>query len=209
MPNNNYLMSVLRSLPKPDYSVNVESLAQAENAEAKTVLSAMRKRSADHRLAAQEAAQAAMIPSPGPQHHHHPRRHHHQHQHSHHRRKRSAGGVSLPPAQPSPLKQAQILRQRKESTASMARATLEIGSGNDYFGGGGGGGRAMPEVEGSEGGGEDALVFPRETARHLALQAASEGVGKYSTSDSCSDWTRCIAVLAPVTRSCRCWYGSE
>ncbi|CAM9674333.1 unnamed protein product, partial [Pylaiella littoralis] len=179
--------------PRWSFSVNVESLAQAENAEAKTVLSAMRKRSADHRLAAQETAQAAMIPSAGPQHHHHPRRHHHQHQHSHQRRKRSAGGVSLPPAQPSPLKQAQILRQRKESTASMARATLEIGSGNDYFGGGGGGGRAMPEVEGSEGGGEDASVFPRETARHLALQAVSEGVGKYSTSDSCSDWTSSVS----------------
>lgn len=185
-------MPILRSLPIPDSSVNVEALAQAENAEAKTVLSAMRRRSADKRLAAQEAAQAAMFPDPDPQRRY--RHHHHQHQHHHYRRKRSsAGGVSFPPAEPSPMKQAQILRQRKENTTSMARATLEKGSMSDDFSGGG---RTMPEVEGSEGGGEGRLASSREAARQLALHAASEGVGNYSRSDSCSDWTRCIAVIA-------------
>lgn len=194
-------MCVLCSLPVRDSSVNVEALTQAENAEAKTVLSTMRKRSIENRLAAQEAAQAAMFPDPDPQ-----RRHrHHQYQHHHHRRKRSsAGGVSLPPAEPSPLKQAQILRQRKESRASMAQAALEKGSrGGDL----GGSGKVMPEVEGSEGGREERLISSREAARHVALQAASEGVGNYSKSDdSGSDWTRYIEVLASQTW--KCWYRS-
>lgn len=157
-----------------NFSVNVQALAQAENAEAKTVLSAMRHRRAEKRLAVQEAANAATFPDPTPQRHHH----HHYHQ----RRKRtSVGGVSLPPAQPSPLKQAQLLRQRKESTAAMARATLEKGSNTDGFGDG----LAMRDVEGS--GGEDRFSYSHKAARHLALQAASEG--NCSKSDSSSDWT--------------------
>lgn len=158
-------------------SVNVEALAQAENAEAKTVLSSMRRRRAETRLATQEAENAAASPDPTPQRHHH---HHH-----HHRRKRSSGGVSLPPAQPSPLKQAQLLRQRKENTAAMARATLEKEPSTDGFSVG----RVMPDEDGSSV--EGRFSGSREAARHLALQATSEGVGDYSKSDSFSDWTRC------------------
>eukprot|EP00752_Nemacystus_decipiens_P016546 g14788.t1 len=151
--------------PRWSFSVNVEALAQAENAEAKTVLSAMRHRRVEKRLAAKEAGNAATFPDPMPQRHH---RHHHN------RRKRSsAGGVSLPPAQPSPLKQAQLLRQRKENTAAMALAAVGKGYSAD--------------VEGS--GGEETSSASRGEARHLALQATSEGVGNYTRNDSFSDWT--------------------
>lgn len=163
-------------LPASNFSVNVEALAQAENAEAKTVLSAMGCRRAEKRLAAQEAAHAATFPDPTPQ-----RRHHHHH---HHRRKRSsAGGVSLPPAQPSPLKQAQLLRQRKENTAAMARSALERGSSKDGFDDG----RAMPDADGGSGKGR--ISCSHEAARHFALQAASERVENYTKSDF-SDWAR-------------------
>lgn len=177
--------------PACNSSVNVEALAQSENAEAKTVLSAMKRRGAEKRLAAQEAEHAATLPDPTPQ-----RRRHHHHHHHHRRKRSSAGGVSLPPAQPSPLKQAQLLRQRKEHTAAMARASLEKGSNTD----GSGDGRAMPDAEGS--GEEDRLSSSREAARHLALQAASEGVGNYSLSDSFSDWARYYTELALLKGSC-------
>eukprot|EP00903_Cladosiphon_okamuranus_P007678 g7442.t1 len=165
--------------PRWSFSVNVEALAQAENGEAKTVLSAMRNRRAEKRLAAQEAVNAATLPDPTPQRHH--QNHHHYHHHHQHRRKRSSG-VSLPPAQPSPLKQAQLVRQRKEITAAMARATLEKGSSTDGFGDE----RSMPGADGSRG--EKRLVGLDEAARRLASQVASEGAEDYSKSDSFSDW---------------------
>lgn len=171
----------------PAFSVNVEALAQAENAEARTVLSAMKERAANNRLAAQEAAEAARFPDPDPQ-----RRYHHQHHQQQHRRKRSsAGGVSLPPAEPSPLKQAQLLRQRKENTAAMARAAVEKGS--KIGGDGSCDGQPMPEAEVSEGGSEVTFSSSREAMRHAALQAMSESMGNYRKSDSCSEWTRCIS----------------
>ena len=178
-------------------SFNVEALAQAENAEAKTVLSAMRRRRAETRLAAQEAANAATSPDPTSQRHHH-----HHHHHHHHRRKRSsAGGVSLPPAQPSPLKQAQLLRQRKESTAAMARASLEKESTTS------GDGRVMPDADGSSG--EGRFSGSHEAARHLALQATSEGIGSYSKSDSFSDWTRYeIGLALRVSFLRRRWHNT-
>lgn len=178
-------------LPGPASSVNVEALAQAENAEARTVLSAMKERAANNRLAAQEAAEAARFPDPDPQRRYH---HHHQHQHQQHRRKRSsAGGVSLPPAEPSPLKQAQLLRQRKENTAAMARAAAQKGS--NIGGDGSSDGQPMPEAEVSEGGSEVTFSSSREVMRHAALQAVSESIGNYRRSDSCTDWTRCISAM--------------
>ena len=169
------------------FSVNVEALAQAENSEAKTVLSAMKSRRAEKRLAAQEAAQAAMFPEPDSQHHHR-----HLNNHHHHRRKRSsAGGVSLPPGEPSPLKQAQLLRQRKENAAALARAAADKKS----SAGGDGDGQTMPEVAGGRGVRGDKFSSSREAARHLALQEASEGIGNLSNSDSFSDWARCAKVV--------------
>lgn len=173
--------------PGPASSVNVEALAQAENAEARTVLSAMKERAANDRLAAQEAAEAARFPDPDPQ------RRYHRHHHQHRRKRSSAGGVSLPPAEPSPLKQAQLLRQRKENTAAIARAAVEKGSKNG--GDGGTDGQPMPEAEVSEGGSEVTFTSSREAMRHAALQAVSESMENYRKSDSCSDWTRCTSAI--------------
>lgn len=137
----------------------------------------MRDRKDENRLAAQNAAEAAMLPDPGPD---RQCRHQYRHQHQHRRKRSSDGGISLPPAEPSPLKKAQLLRQRKESTAAIARAAL----GKETAGHEGGrNGQSIPAVEvRNPPSGDD--------TRQLALRAASEGAGDYNRSDSCSDWTR-------------------
>lgn len=188
-------------------SVNVEALAKAETTEATAVLARMDERSANKRLAAQEAAETTMFPDPRPQRH----RPHHRH---HHRRRRSSfSSGSLPPAQPSPLKQAQLLRQRKQNTAvAVAQTTV----GNDAGGGGGDsdGAKMVPEVVDRKvvtggkakgdglGGGESTYISSRAVARNAALQAASEGVGEGSRADSCSDWTRCGQCSQNITFIC-------
>ncbi|CAM9963940.1 unnamed protein product [Ectocarpus sp. 12 AP-2014] len=171
--------------PRWSFSVNVEALAQAENAEARTVLSAMKERAANNSLAAQEAAEAARFPDPGPQRRYH--HDHHLHQQQHRRKRSSAGGVSLSPAEPSPLKQAQLLRQRKEHAAAMARAATEKGS--EIGGDESSDGQPMPEAEVSEGGSEVTFSSSREAMRHAALHVMSESMGNHRKSDSFSDWT--------------------
>lgn len=147
----------------------------------------MKSRRAEKRLAAKEAARAAIFPEADSQRHQR-----HQHHHHHRRKRSSAGGVSIPPGTPSPLKQAQLLRQRKENTAALARASVDKRSsaGGDYCGV-----QTMPEVEGRNGVGGDRFSLSREASRHLALQEASKGIGKLSRSDSYSDWARCATVV--------------
>ncbi|CAM9417678.1 unnamed protein product [Scytosiphon promiscuus] len=150
--------------PRWSFSVNVQALARAENTEARTVLSAMRDRRAEHIIAARDAAETAI----------------------------SDGGVSLPPAEPSPLKKAQLLRQRKESTAAIARAALEKKTTSHD---GGRDGQPVTQVE-------DRIPPSRENSRQLALQAAAEGARNFTKNDSYSDWTSSTSSSrgAPHTR---------
>lgn len=145
----------------------------------------MKSRRAEKRLAAKEAAQAAMFPETDSQ-----RRHRQQHHHHHRRKRSSAGGISLPTGEPSPLKQAQLVRQRKENTAALARASVDQQSiaGDDS------GGQTMLEVEGRKGVRGDRFSSSRQ-ARHIALQEVSKGIGKLSRSDSFSDWARCATFV--------------
>ena len=196
-------------LPAPLYSVNVEAMAHAEISEAKTVLARIDERRANKMAAAAQVSdEGAMFPDPDPQHrshHHHHNRHHHHH-HDHHRRKRrSSGSGSLPPAEASPLKQAQLLRQRKESTVTAAtQGAAEKASNGERNNAGG---LAVPEAEVAgrcgarseddrEGGGNMGDFAIQGNARSMALEAASEGLGGYSRSSCSSDGTRCVSCLA-------------
>lgn len=180
-------------------SVNVEALAQAESTEAKDVLKRMDGRRGEKLLALQGEAEAGMFPDPSFHRHyrHHNPNGHHQQRHQHHRRRTSS--ASLPPTEPSPLKQAQLLRQRKEQAAAVQAAGSVGGvslSATEGAKGGGDDGLAGPEVEEGEGGGRGGRGgSPGSAARSAALLAAAGGVAdRSSRNDSCSDWTRWVLV---------------
>lgn len=186
-------------------------MAHAEVSEAKTVLARIDERRASKMAAAAQAAdEEAMFPDPVPQHRarhdHHNHHDHHHHHHDHRRKRRSSGSGSLPSTGASPLKQAQLLRQRKESTAAAAVAAQGVAEKTSNGGRDNHGGLAAPEVEETgryggrsedgdgEGGGSLGGSAFRGNARSMALEAASEGLGGYSRSSCSSDRTRCASL---------------
>lgn len=186
------------------YRVNVDALTQMEASEAKAVVERMDERSTAKRLSAQAAAAVAdHLP-------HHARRHRHNRSFHGGRRKRSTGGETLRSATPSPLKKAQLLRQRKEDIAVVerlveggTRASSGIGVGEscDKLNAG----RRESVREGEERGalengrseGDDASCSPA-FARMDALQAASEGVDAYNRSDTCSESIRYVSFVRSI-----------
>lgn len=184
-------------------------MAHAEVSETKTVLARIDERRASKMAAAAQAAadEGAMFPDPVPQRRPDRNQHHrHNHHHQQRRQRRTSGSVSLPPTENSPLKQAQLLRQRKKSTAAAATAqgvvektpngerndssglaVPEVGETDRY-----GGGRFEDDRDG--GGGIGGSAF-RGDARSMALEAASEGLGNFSRSSCSSDGTRCVKTI--------------
>lgn len=184
-------------------------MAQAEVSETKTVLARIDERRAIKIAAAAQAAadEEAMFPDPVPQprfdrnqHHRHKHQHHHHHQQR--RKRRTFGSGSLPPAKHSPLKQAQLLRQQKESTATAAAQSVaekaSNGACNDTSvlavpeaGKTGRHGEGRSEDDRDGGGSIGGPVFPGHS-RSMALEGAAEGLGNFSRSSCSSDRTRCV-----------------
>ncbi|CAM9342762.1 unnamed protein product [Sphacelaria rigidula] len=184
--------------PRWSFSVNVNALAEAEAAEAKNVLERMDQNRRDTLLQAQtEEVETLMFPHPSSGGQHNRQQHHHGDEYKHRgsgsfaSRRRSrhsdSGATSLPSAEPSPLKQAQLLRQRKGSTNGTGGVVKVEPEGDAETGAAKIGDQESKTGDGA-GSGAGSASCSRAVNRAL-MQAASERTG-HSHCDSKSDWTR-------------------